>query len=97
MRTWTQTSNVSLESSNPQHSAAFSPASLALVSATVWNHIGKLYMTVKLHVATRKLLTPTSTGIFSANRKGARIGSGAMRSSTYTKTSAKTIASVKGT
>ena len=58
------------------------PASLALVSITVWNHVGKLYMTVKLHVATRKLLMPTNTGIFCLSRNGARTGSGAMNSST---------------
>lgn len=54
------------------------PASLALVSRTVWNHVGKLYMTMKLHVATRKLLMPTSTGIFCFRREGARTGSTAM-------------------
>ena len=58
------------------------PASLALVNMTVWNHVGKLYMTVKLQVATRKLLTPTNTGIFSLSRNGAKIGSGATLSST---------------
>lgn len=38
------------------------PASVALVSSTVWNHVGKVYTTVKLHdVAMRKLLTLTRT------------------------------------
>lgn len=59
--------------SNQKHA----PASLALVSITVWNHVGKLYMTEKLHVATRKLLMPTRTGIFCFRRNGASTGSGA--------------------
>ena len=54
-------------------------------------------MTVKLHVATRKLLTPTSTGIFCRSRNGASIGSGASASSTSTKRSAKTPLNVSGT
>lgn len=40
------------------------PAVEALVIATVWNHIGKKYITEKLHVATKKLEHPTNTGIF---------------------------------
>ena len=74
----------------------YTPASLALVNITVWNHVGKLYMTVKLHVATRKLLTPTRTGMRSLSRNGARIGSGATRSSTYTNSSANTTALESG-
>lgn len=69
---------------------------LALVKSTVWNHVGKLYMMVKLQVATRKLLIPTSTGIFLLRRKGARTGSGATYNSTRIKTMAKTMESVKG-
>ncbi len=57
------------------------PASLAFVKRTVWNHVGKLYMTEKLQVATRKLLVATSMGIFFLSRKGARTGSGAKYSS----------------
>ena len=66
------------------------------MSKTVWNHVGKLYMTVKLHVATRKLLMPTRTGIFSFSRNGAKIGSGAIHNSTYTKSSAKTAEVARG-
>lgn len=42
-------------------------------------------MTEKLHVATKKLLVATRTGIFFLSRKGARTGSGAMYSSMITK------------
>lgn len=66
----------------PLKDAGHAPASLALVSMTVWNQVGKLYMTVKLHVATRKLLMPTRTGIFCCSRNGASTGSGATYSST---------------
>jgi hypothetical protein len=58
-----------------------SPAVDADVNMTVWNHVGKKYITEKLQVATRKLLAPTSTGIFCLIRKGARTGSGAIRNS----------------
>jgi hypothetical protein len=58
------------------------PAVDALVNITVWNHIGKKYVTAKLQVATRKLLSPTRTGIFCFKRNGAKTGSGAMYNST---------------
>ena len=61
-----------------------SPAVLALVKATVSNHIGKKYMTEKLQLATRKFWIPMRTGIFWRSRKGARTGSGASRSSKRT-------------
>ena len=73
------------------------PASLALVSKTVWNHVGKLYMTVKLHVATKKLLMPTSTGIFCFRSEGARTGSTAIRSSKITKAMKNTAERIIGT
>jgi len=40
------------------------PAMEALVSITVWNHMGKKYVIAKLHIATKKLEMPTKTGIF---------------------------------
>ena len=52
---------------------------------TVWNHIGKKYMTEKLQQATRKLLVPTRTGIFCFSRNGASTGSTANFSSTTRK------------
>ena len=61
------------------------PAVLALVKATVSNHIGKKYMTEKLQLATRKFWMPIRTGIFWRSRKGARTGSGARTSSKMTK------------
>lgn len=54
--------------------------------------MGKKYMTEKLHVATRKLLMPTRTGIFCRSNDGANTGSGAMNSSTTRKSTAKTLA-----
>lgn len=54
--------------------------------------MGKKYMTEKLHVATRKLLMPTRTGIFCRSNEGASTGSGAMNSSTTRKSTAKTLA-----
>lgn len=59
---------------------------------TVWNHSGRKYITEKLHVATRKLDNPTSTGIFCLSRKGARTGSGAINISTVRKRSMKRMA-----
>ncbi len=73
------------------------PASLALVSSTVWNHVGKLYITVKLQLATRKLLIPTRTGIFCFNRKGANTGSGATNSSMITNATVKSPDNMIGT
>jgi hypothetical protein len=67
------------------------PAMLAFVMATVWNHIGKKYMMLKLQVATRKLLSPTRTGIFCFSRNGAMTGSGEMKISTVKKSRKKTI------
>lgn len=58
------------------------PAMEALVIGTVWNHMGKKYMTEKLQMATRKLEIPTKTGILRRKRKGANIGSGATKIST---------------
>ena len=63
----------------------YSPAVEADDNMTVWNHIGKKYMTEKLQNATRKLLTPTSTGIFCLSRNGARTGSTASFNSTTRK------------
>ena len=51
------------------------PAVDALVSITVWNHIGKKYMMEKLQLATKKLDMPVRTGTFFLSRKGARTGS----------------------
>jgi hypothetical protein len=48
---------------------------------TVWNHIGKKYLTEKSQKATRKLLIPTRTGIFCFSRNGANTGSTASFSS----------------
>lgn len=45
------------------------------VNITVWNHMGKKYMMEKLQNATKKLLTPTRTGIFCFSRKGVSTGS----------------------
>jgi hypothetical protein len=73
------------------------PASEALVSITVWNHIGKKYVMAKLQFATRKLLMPTSTGIFCFSRNGASIGSAAKRSSQMTNTRNNTSDSTNGT
>lgn len=60
------------------------PATEELVKATVWNQVGKKYITVKLQSATRKLLIPTKTGIFCLRRNGASTGSGAINNSTMT-------------
>ena len=51
------------------------PASLALVSMTVWNHVGRLYIMAKLHIDTMKLATPTSMGTFCLTNAGGRTGS----------------------
>ena len=40
------------------------PAVLALVKATVSNHMGKKYIIEKLQFATKKFCNPTRTGIF---------------------------------
>jgi hypothetical protein len=48
---------------------------------TVWNHIGKKYMTEKLQTATNKLLIPTSTGTFCLSSDGTSTGSMASLSS----------------
>jgi hypothetical protein len=61
------------------------PAVEALVNITVWNHMGKKYIIEKLQAATRKLESPTRTGIFCLSRKGAKTGSGAMKNSTSRK------------
>ena len=66
------------------------PAVAALVNTTVWNHIGKKYMIVKLHIETSKLDAPTKRGIFCLRRDGARTGSGATKISTTRKTMANT-------
>jgi len=62
-----------------------SPATEADDNITVWNHIGKKYMMEKLQKATRKLLIPTSTGIFCLSRYGVNTGSMAIFSSTTRK------------
>ena len=64
----------------------------ALVIMTVWNHIGKKYMTEKLHIATRRFEIPTKTGIFCLRRDGARTGSGATKNSTSRKRMANMLA-----
>lgn len=53
-------------------------------------------MTEKLHVATRKLLMPTRTGIFCFSKNGASTGSGATKSSIQTNKIMKMAASVIG-
>ena len=73
------------------------PAVEADVTMTVWNHIGKKQNTEKLHRPTRKLLIPTSTGIFCFKRNGARTGSGAIRNSTTMKAIANTTPMTTGT
>jgi hypothetical protein len=72
---------VTVNNTNPHDS----PAVDALVNITVWNHTGKKYITEKLHIATRKLLSPTRTGIFCLRRNGAKTGSGATYNSTRRK------------
>lgn len=72
----------------------YAPAIDALVRHTVWNHIGRKYMMEKLHVATRKFEHPTNTGIGCFSNAGANTGSGATKSSTTTKPTAKTAANV---
>lgn len=64
---------------------------------TVWNQVGKKYIMVKLHIATRKLLSPTSTGIFCFRRNGARTGSGATFNSMKMNAMVKTPANIRGT
>lgn len=73
------------------------PAIEELVRATVWNHVGKVYIIVKLHMPTRKLLIPTRTGTFCFKRKGAKTGSKAKRISTRTNATANTQARIRGT
>ena len=73
------------------------PAVLALVRATVSNHMGKKYMTAKLQLATRKFCMPIKTGIFCFNRNGARTGSGETQISTTTNATMKTAARTRGT
>jgi hypothetical protein len=66
-------------------SREYEPAVDALVNATVWNHIGKKYMIVKVQLATKKLLKPLRTGNFCFRRNGANTGSLATQSSITTK------------
>ena len=73
----------------------YSPAVEADDNMTVWNHIGKKYMMEKLQNATRKLLIPTSTGIFCLSRNGASTGSTASFSSTTKKTKKNTTAATR--
>lgn len=72
------------------------PALLALVKATVSNHIGKKYMTAKLQFATRKFEIPIKTGTFWRRRNGASTGSGVKSSSTTTKATIKAPDVAKG-
>lgn len=62
----------------------------AFVIMTVWNHIGKKYMIEKLHIATKKLEHPTSTGIRCLRRKGVMTGSTETKISTMMKVRANT-------
>lgn len=73
------------------------PALLALVSATVSNHMGKKYMTAKLQFATRKFWIPIKTGIFCRNNPGARTGSGATSNSNMTNMTKNATARDNGT
>ena len=73
----------------------YSPAVEADDNMTVWNHIGKKYMMEKLQNATRKLLIPTSTGIFCVSRNGANTGSTASFNSTTKKTRKNTTAATR--
>ena len=73
----------------------YSPAVEAEDSITVWNHIGKKYMTEKLQKATRKLLVPTRTGIFCLSRCGASTGSTATFSSITRKRKKDTTATTR--
>ena len=66
----------------------------ALVNMTVWNHIGKKYITVKLQYATRRLDVPTRAGIFCRRRDGARTGSGDIKNSARKKRMVNTPARV---
>ena len=72
-----------------------SPATEAGDNITVWNHIGKKYMTEKLQKATRKLLIPTRTGIFCFSRCGVNTGSMASFSSTTRKRKKNTRATTR--
>ena len=63
---------------------------------TVWNHVGRLYMTAKLHIDTMKLATPTSIGTLMRTSTGGSTGSRAQRVSTTTNTTASTIAAANG-
>ena len=58
-----------------------SPEMESDVNITVWNQVGKKYMTEKLQKPTRKLLIPTKTGIFCLSRNGVNTGSTASFSS----------------
>lgn len=51
------------------------PAVEAEDNMTVWNHVGKKYVTERLHTATSALLMPTRTGTFWHRRYGGRMGS----------------------
>src|ERR1700722_12279642 len=51
---------------------------------------------LKLHIATKKLLVPTKTGIFCFRRDGARTGSVAMQISTIRKHRKNTMLRAKG-
>lgn len=73
----------------------FSPASLALVNMTVWNHVGRLYIMAKLHIETMKLATPTSMGTLEYTNRGGSTGSVAYRSSTTKKQMNKTAESAR--
>lgn len=79
------------------HRRCISPAMDALVKDTVWNHMGKKYMTAKLHTETKKLLIPTKTGTRCLNRDGASTGSGAISSSTSMNITKVTLAKTSGT
>ena len=69
---------------------SYSPAVEADDNITVWNHIGKRYRVEKLQKATKKLLVPTSTGIFCLSKNGANTGSMASFNSTTRKRRKKT-------
>ena len=73
----------------------YPPAIEADDNMTVWNHIGKKKMTVKLQIPTRKLLIPTSTGIFCLSRNGASTGSMASFSSMTRKMRKNTMAATR--
>jgi len=51
------------------------PAVDADDNMTVWNHVGKKYVTERLQTATRALLQPTRTGTFFVKKTGGKTGS----------------------